>query len=328
VSVALSGGAAGAAASELHTVPDVALEGVSCPSASTCWAVGFAASGAHKYQGAVVKLVGGEPRGVQYVGARTPLRGISCTGQESCIAVGEGPAEQGEVVPITGGVAGTAQNVGSPGWSLGEVSCGGPSTCWAVGDNGGTLVEIEEGRPATQRIVSGIVTFDDISCASAVSCIALGAQSLTTEVVVSIVSGEPTYGPVLGPNLDNLACPPGGACELVGNTYPRRPLHALISTLEGTHVAPARRAPGLSGLLRVSCATPQVCEAIGYAGGGGAADRAATVTIVAGAPRGPHVLAPGNDLDALACATASVCVAVGNTEKGRRGLVDVLDVGR
>lgn len=327
-SIALLVSVSSAGAVGLHSVADVDLEGISCPSASTCWAVGVATSGPERYHGAIVKLVAGLPERIQYVGTEHVLLfGVACTGPEACISVGEGPAEQGEIVVIAGGVAGAPQSVGSPGWSLGEISCASPSTCWAVGNNGGTLVQIEGGKPTTERVVPGIVTFDDISCGGPVSCVALGAQSLTTEVTVPIISGEPANGAILGPNLDDLSCPPGGSCELVGNTYPNRPLHALIASLRGVGASPAHKVPPLLGLSRVSCPTSRVCEAIGYGGNDGVANRGAAVTIIEGSARAPRLMPTGDYLNAVSCGSPSSCVAIGNADHGRHEIVDVLQTG-
>jgi hypothetical protein len=314
------------AAAAFRVVPGVRLEAVSCPSASSCWAVGAATGGAHKYHGVVVQLEHGATAGIQYLGSRTLLRGVSCSGAETCIAVGEGPEEQGEVVAITDGRAGPTQSVGTAGWSLGEVSCASSSVCWAVGDNGGTLVEIEEGKPVYQEVVPGIVTFDDIACEAASSCVATGARSLTIETLTPILGEEVGNETVIGPNLIAVGCAPGGPCELVGNTYPSKPLHALVAELHGTAAGPPKRVPGVVFLTGISCPASGVCEAIGNSSTT-IHSRGAAVTIVDGTPQRTQLLAPGQNLNAVACGSAFACVAIGNADHGRHQIVTTLSTG-
>ena len=315
-----------ASAAALQVVPGVMLEALSCPTASTCWAVGAATDVAHKHRAVVVKLEHGAAARIQYLNSRTLLRGVFCTGPETCTAVGEGPNEQGEVAVITNGVVGPAQSVGSAGWSLGEVSCASSSACWAVGDNGGTLVEIEEGQPVLQEVLPGIVTFDDIACGGTAFCVATGARSLTTESLLPLLGEEVGTETVIGPNLIAVGCAPDGACELVGNSYPSKPLHALVAELHGTVASPPTRVPGVVFLTGVSCPASGVCDAIGNSSTT-VRSRGAAVAVIGGKPQRARLLAPGENLNAVSCATASACLAIGNADDGRHEIVMSLSTG-
>jgi hypothetical protein len=62
------------------------------------------------------------------------LAGVACATATSCVAVGnDSSTGLGLIVPITGGVVGTALSVNTG--ALGGVACSAPASCWAIGFN-------------------------------------------------------------------------------------------------------------------------------------------------------------------------------------------------
>ncbi|MGH9127139.1 MAG: hypothetical protein ACRDZ8_20820, partial [Acidimicrobiales bacterium] len=84
------------------------LQGVSCPSATTCLAVGYTSS----FQGVVVPITNGTPGAPQVVPGTALFLAVSCPSVTTCLAVGSDSSFSfGVMVPITNGTVGAAQMV-------------------------------------------------------------------------------------------------------------------------------------------------------------------------------------------------------------------------
>jgi hypothetical protein len=123
------------------------LSGVSCPSATSCYAVGnsFAKPGEtsrlhslieHWNGTAWTRVTSADPVSA----TRSSLAGVSCPTVTSCLAVGESSAGTGHISTLVRSLTGTTWSVvtspnpvGAINASLYAVSCRGASTCFAVG---------------------------------------------------------------------------------------------------------------------------------------------------------------------------------------------------
>lgn len=278
-----------------------------CASARSCVAVGYtSATGAPDDEHPLVATWDGAAwsvAAVAGVGARGTLQSVACAAASSCVAVGTtytGTAGHRSTLAVAGSGR-TWSVVPSPGqgtdsW-LNAVSCVGPASCVAVGmwsdvdptdeePGSSTLVETWNGSawsivPSPDPGTGGEGALLSVSCASPTSCVAVGSYSA------------------------------------VDNPY-RAEYATLAETWNGTAWSlAATPSPSNRAVLRsVACTSPTSCLAVGAYETGGYAGNSqplveswnGTAWSVEGAPP----TGPGSrELDAVACMSATACVAVG-----------------
>jgi hypothetical protein len=164
------------------------FDGVSCPSAKNCVAVGFNGDGAldESWNGSVWTMGSpGEPDGT--LGGS--LTAVSCSSADSCMAVGVRGADSGynaTLADIWNGIAwkseSTLEPAGAYNASLDGVSCSKRDSCIAVGfadtESSGLqpLSELWNGKAWSMLSTPnpGNSGFDGVSCTSTTFCIAVG----------------------------------------------------------------------------------------------------------------------------------------------------------
>jgi uncharacterized repeat protein (TIGR02543 family) len=296
-----------------QTIPGTTqLEGVACPSATTCEAVGYNSTP----EGVVVPITSGVPGSPVTVSGTSELLGVACPSATTCEAVGYNSSDEGVVVPITSGVPGSPVTVSGTEF-LNGVACPSTTTCDAVGATQvtvgvslvsiGLVVPITSGVPGSPVTVSGTAQLFGVACPSATICEAVGATQVTvdnvltlTGVVVPITSG------VLGSpvtvsgtfELDGVACPSTTSCEAGGDGV----VVPITSGVPGSAAAVS----GTGQLYGVACSSATTCEAVGTDGDG------VVVPITSGVP-GSAVTPSGTyELDGIVCPTTTTCEAVGD----------------
>ena len=180
----------------VQTIPGtggVGLEGVACPSANLCVAVG---ENAERSAGIVVALnpaTGAVQHGrsVQSVTHRGVLFDLACPSTTVCLAVGWGASRPSVAVPIdpaTGALINgqSDRSVSVRAAMLTGVSCPSVSWCLAVGNNAGdpSVGQSVPLSPSTARIVTGqsIQTLvgtgalNAVACPSTTRCVAAGSR--------------------------------------------------------------------------------------------------------------------------------------------------------
>ena len=258
-----------ASASEsTQTVPGTTqLEGVACPSATICEAVGDNSSG----EGVVVPITSGVPGSPVTVSGTEFLNGVDCPSTTTCEAVGATQVivgvnlvSIGLVVPITSGAPGSPVTVSGTAQLFG-VACPSTTSCEAVGatqvtvDNvltlTGVVVPISSGVPGSPVTVSGTFELLGVACPSTTSCEAGG-----NGVVVPITSGVPGSAVTASGTgqLYGVACPSTTSCEAVG-TYGDGVVVPITSGVPGSAVTPS----GTYELDGVACPSTTTCEAVG-----------------------------------------------------------------
>lgn len=173
------------------------LYAVSCPSRSSCMAVGFSSGTTNQ---AIVEHWNGSAWSQQAVpqpAKSTQLLGVSCADPRACTAVGEQSSGTGNARPVAESWNGTQWQVKAvplphraPAGVLEAVSCTSPRGCTATGTDFGTnsptLAERWNGTrwrvqatpdPANFRNSFGEVALDGVSCTSATACTASGDYS-------------------------------------------------------------------------------------------------------------------------------------------------------
>jgi hypothetical protein len=242
------------------------------------------------------------------------MRSIACVSRTLCYGAGGGA-----IVPVMAGRP--AKPVKVAGASLEGISCGGPSTCVAVGDTGGrsqlaAVVPVANGRPGPAKEVGrGVYVLQDVSCPSVELCEAVGGDQ---GEVVGTTNGSPSgFQGVDGiGDFVSISCASATDCEAVGNG---------VDTLAGAYVrivdgapAVARREPDQMALQAIACPAAGSCEAVG-----GFASPHRHEGVIAAIRDGkfvdPHVLPNLAIFSAIACPTATTCDALAYTQPRRGG---------
>jgi hypothetical protein len=192
---------------------DNVLNGVSCPTVSTCTASGVWYSNG----GDGNTLIESESDGTWSV-ITTPdvadsdnfLKGISCTSSSSCTAVGAADSSPSAHAPLllteAGGTWSIAANPPQPtaASGLAAVSCSAATSCIAVGNYfttpanlQQTLIMSENGGAwsvvSSPNVGTGDNFLDGASCTSGFSCVAVGTSGGTGGPLAMVAPGELGY---------------------------------------------------------------------------------------------------------------------------------------
>jgi hypothetical protein len=260
------------------------LSGVSCPTPTTCIAVGSVtmsiAAGTRTLveewvNGGAWSIVTGPD-----LGGASPssLAGVSCSSAASCFAVGA--AGDSTLAEFWDGSSWSVVPSLNPG-NLFGVSCPSATSCYAVGESGtDTLVEHWDGN--TWSVMPSASTQHEfgpglvgVACSSPTSCYAVGyavglfspsafTESSTNGSPWSIVSQREPATRV------GVACPGATVCFSVGDYMPDPSHdHTLVERLTNSGAwsivaSPNPYRAGPSTLSGVSCATATSCFAVGH----------------------------------------------------------------
>src|SRR5437764_3761873 len=171
-------------------------DGVACPAANACVAVGHGSSQAEAWNGTTWTL---EPVPIPAGAGGIELTGVACTSVDACTAVGYSarPFNTSTLVEAWNGTSWSIQSSPNPGGpgndaELTGVSCTSASSCVAVGfyhpavgPATDALAEVWDGssckiRQAVTPSGATYVALDGVSCTSTSNCIAVGSQDGST----------------------------------------------------------------------------------------------------------------------------------------------------
>lgn len=196
--------------------------GVSCVSPTLCYTVGTV----HSKPGTlVVTLSSGRVTGrASAPNLGTPF-GIACVSASSCVAVGTGVGNvgrlRGAVMTVSNGKPGKTRTT-TTSYFLG-VACVNTATCYAGTSSGrdGVVVTFTRGVPGAIHNVPSSSQLGAVACASAKSCLAVGAfynaSGVASGALVKLTSGTPGKANLSGPaSFKAVSCNPHGACVAVG----------------------------------------------------------------------------------------------------------------
>jgi hypothetical protein len=271
--------------------PYSTLNGVWCPSKSSCTAVGSFVSGTDV---TLAEHWNGSHWSIQHTPnppGSSDLRGVSCPSSTACIAVGEFD-KAGNLVTLAerwNGKDWSIQHTPNPPTArdsvLDGVSCVSASACTAVGeidlgpqrDVSNTLIErwngtrwsIQKTPRAPQSELNGV------SCVSKAACTAVGDRASGNDTLVEHWNGHgwsiqssPSPGKGIS-ELDGVSCASATACTAAG--FANRPGGDLVTVAErwgGGHWL-IQKTPDPAGATEselggVSCQARMVCSAVGW----------------------------------------------------------------
>ena len=333
---------------ELYGSESGMINGLSCDGIDACAAVGTAGGFATNFATnteppAAIRSVDG---GVDWTEGVLPTAGVNDLTAVSCLAGGaceaSGDSNTGPALLGATSATGAFSVQGSPAFAqtLAGASCPTASECVAVGVGGGyatyfgqatALVSTDEGALWQQGSVpGGLSSFVAVSCGTASVCVAAGDANEMADTEGDIVEntvpalayssdGGLVWNQASAPStldaLYDVSCPPTSATTCFaagysgdGITTPVTP--TLLRTTDGGAVWRDVTIPSLSteDLTGVSCVTTTTCVAVG--GGAIIATVNGTTWSVQTVPTG--VIAPAS----VWCATALVCVGVGDNSNG------------
>jgi len=305
-----------------------ALASVSCPSASTCVAVG----------GGLAERWNGTAWTALPAPAGGSLASVSCTSASACTAVGTSGVF-GSFTPFAAswnGTAWTARPVSAPGGAtssgLSGVSCRPGGACTAVGfaiaSNDGedavenALAEHWDGTAwaiqPTPALLSN-VALAAVSCTSATACAAVGNSDNDLAVTArwngskwAIGVQDATEG-----SLNGVSCTSATACTAAGDAATGGGTLPLAERWNGKTWT-RQKVPGqgaFAGLAAVSCTSARACTAAGNADGINGGEQALAEhwnsrAWAIQATSNPRVAQP-NVLTGVSCATTRRCETVG-----------------
>jgi hypothetical protein len=370
------------------TNPNVRLS-VSCASAGNCTAVGSYFDSSGHEQGVLLSETSGtwaagvEPSLPANAGTNpsASVYSVSCASAGNCTAVGSytdsSGHSQGLLLTETSGTwaagveASLPANAGpNPNLSLNSVSCASAGNCTAVGnyndsydsssvqDQGLLLTEtsgtwatgVDASLPAGAGTASYVVV-QDVSCASAGNCTAVGQYedssfnfhglllsetsgtwaagveaSLPAGACASTSAGNGCGAGGDSVDLGSVSCASAGNCTAVGS-YDDSSGHQpglVLSETSGTWATgveaslPANASTTAAGLSSVSCASAGNCTAVGYYDDSSGHQQGLVLSETSGTwAAGVEASLPANasttaaGLSSVSCASAGNCTAVG-----------------
>jgi hypothetical protein len=361
---ALAAGTTAAWASNAGSVINASLNDVSCAGPGRCMAVGWDLRNptggsvsftlAEAWNGRTWTILPSPtPR---HPGGGAMLNAVSCPSSAACMAVGESL-----VFHVPGGNlvshplaeawnGGTWTAVPTPalahtGATLNGVSCTAPSSCMAVGSEGGpkndtqfTFAESWNGSswkfvPTPAPLTPGGTALNRVSCTSPASCMAVGYYGYNNGTGTSVTLAEAWNGtawhrihtstPGSSGALAGVGCAAAAACTAVGQHAVNSAALAAATLAEGwngktwkTQPSPNPRGAGSAGFDDVSCPGPASCMATGSAldqTGESQFTLAEAWNGTSWRPlRTPSPGSFGDELRGVSCRTASSCLAVGD----------------
>lgn len=221
-------------------------------------------------------------------GLTTFLNGVDCESNAMCVAVGQRfviGEQAGFAVPITvsagGGVARGAPvavptSLDYTNYELYGVACYAPSTCVGAGTGAqynvypspGAVSPINGGSPSASQPAVGSRVLAGVGCTPTGFCVAVGSGHTTAiGSIVPVSGGNPGAASELADAgfLWDAACRNSVTCYAVGMDGAVVP----ITASPAFGIGRAQRAPGVTSLGGVACASPTVCFAAGEAGSAG-----------------------------------------------------------
>jgi len=274
------------------------LLGVACPSAKSCFAVGYynvsataTAPLADRWNGSKWEV---QPL-VQPHGSDGVLQAIACQSVHSCMAVGDYETTDGNLQNLSEHWNGTKWSVQRPAVASGSVNellgvaCTSTASCTAVGQEGeiqATFADHWNGAKWTVQSTPnppGMSTpgLSGVACRASAMCMAVGASDYGVEMYtlaerwngsswVIVKTEDPSTATHPNNSLVAVSCPSISRCIAVGHdSNASNTFVTLAESWNGSKWSavsiPGSPAGAENQLTAVSCASRSSCMAVGYA---------------------------------------------------------------
>jgi Bacterial Ig-like domain (group 3) len=342
VGVALPGApttVAAATASGPHIRPipgTLATYGVSCPTATLCWAVGTTGDTADHGVGFIDKVVDGIPGPEISIPTTTALSVISCPTATFCEVVGAAvpTATSGATALIAfhNGKASAVHHAPGGTW-YNSVSCASAKTCRAVGYTNAPQIDsypivqtITNGRPGTTRTMPKATApasqLGGIDCLPSGACVAVGqgvygaedagAQTILVRITPAGVPSLPSFSPAYN-IADQVACVTITTCYAVGSqSLPDIATSGILIPITKGHFGAVQVIAHNTGAASISCAASR-CNAAGYFQpdpNNSAVTNGQLITIDAKGVATAHDVADTAAIGTMSCPVGGPCAAV------------------
>ncbi|HTX62804.1 MAG TPA: hypothetical protein VMD28_04155 [Acidimicrobiales bacterium] len=304
------------------SVPGIqVLTRIACPTTTACVSVGGSTGNGAT---AVIKVATGSvARGPDTV-PDGQLNAVACPTGSSCLAVAD------DAVIAVSPVTGAAQVVAAPAKpaagidALGDLACAGAGVCYAVGFEGteatshAVVVALSSSGRIEKTTLEAGTGSAAVACPTSTKC--LLADNIAHQLYIQLlVNGVVGASHALPPHtyVEALSCFGTGAGTAAGICYALggESASSSSSTNEVLPVNPATGAVGTPVAIgghfsgtSLACVSATICLVAGFLTGTPAT--AALVIVNHGKPSAPAHY-PGQNLDGVACATATACFAVG-----------------
>lgn len=249
---------------------------ISCPSPTTCQAVGSSS---------ILRTTNG---GASWTSQATPkqLSAVACPSLKKCEAVGGDGTSAYAYTTTNGGMSWTLRAT-LPAKFMSSIACASTAECEAVGQtgkapvvlrtvNGGATWQAQK-LPASKESAPALSFVSGVACPSTSTCDVSGTTP-TEAVVIATNDGGTSWHHVLNAGgidtLDGVSCASGTTtCEVVGFNNKTDDAVLLRTTNGGSSWTPQSAPEGIDVVESVSCPSVEICEALAQPeatnGGGG-----------------------------------------------------------
>ena len=245
------------------------LFGISCVSATSCFAVGNTGSYGARMLKSLVERWNGKTWSIVKTPNAGPLTSVSCISATACFAAGTNFLRWNHQAWST--------VTNATGYAV-SMSCASATSCMAVGDSGATrwngkawstVPTPKPGNPVFEGFgLSGV------SCTSSANCVAVGDDAVPLDNFTPLSerwngktwSKLPTPDPTPAGYFNAVSCTSTTNCFAVGDVNPND-FRAFVERWDGTTwsaVAIPSFGAGESWLASVSCSRATSCFAVGY----------------------------------------------------------------
>ena len=294
------------------------LTSVTCPTAKACVSVGLAPDGSTG-KSAVINATTGTAKAWSGGLADDALNAVACpAGKTTCLTVADDAVAT--VAAATGAMKVTATPAPPTGgiMAIGAIACASATTCYAVGFQGSpgassaVLFHLSAAGKVVHKTTGTGKGIGAITCPATTRCLISDNEStgLAIQLLNSGKLGKSNPLPA-DTYIQHIACYKASYCyALGGNSTTSPPATDELFPVNPTTGVPAKAIviPKFSG-TDLTCISSTTCLVVGFTGSGSTA-KPVVVPVTSGKP-GTPVGYPGVGLNGIACATASLCYAVG-----------------
>jgi len=295
------------------------LSAVACPAATACVTVGTAKK-TLSGKSAVITAPAGTVKTWSGTLTNEPLNAVACPIKTKCLAVADDAVASVTVRTGAMKVTATPPKPASGIVALDSIACAGSKSCYAVGFQGtpgatqAVLVHTSAAGALLTDTVEPGTGMGAIACPSATLCLASDYDAGVTSIDV-FESGTLEHSNPMPANtyVQSLRCKGSSCYALAGNS----------STSQTDEVFPVNATTGVPGAAvplgsfdgtGLTCISAKSCLVVGFSNSGASAVYG-VVTVDDGAASSPVTLS-GTSFSAIACATTTLCYAVGSGPSG------------